>query len=346
MKTVLFALLLLLVALAILPVFLPNTMHVEEEYTFDSPIEKVYNHFNDLQKFEQFDAWTKKDSTMVVEFSTPTYGEEASYQWTSENARVRHGSMTITATKINEFVNYDLNFDETEGNTSEVIFQRLEDNKTRVVWSFDSGEVNYPYQIFVWVMKLKGTVKDNLRKSLENLEVILQKPAQLKYGNLDVDKGGFQIVEQDSKKLFGVLQRTSTDETELNTAIAETLGLVRSYLIDANGMTEEQIGKPVVFWKQKDKETNAALFYCGFIFDKPIPEKEDFEYADIPSGKFLTTFHNGDHRTLDVTYMRLRKFAEVQGLELSIDTYDVYYNDVSTTDEKDLKTQIFIPILN
>lgn len=344
MKKVLFVLLLFVVALAVLPTFLPKTMHVEEEYVFDAPIEKVYNHFNDLQKFTQFDAWSKKDSTIILTFSSPANGEDASYQFKSNNKKVGDGSLKIISTKINEFINYEMNFGDINGNTSEVIFQRMEDDKTRVVWSFDSDDAKYPFQIFNLLMK--GSAKENLKKSLENLDVILQKPIQLNYANLDVEKGGFQIIEQGPKKLFGVLQQTSVDDEEMETAMAETFGLVRSYLVDAHGLSVEELGKPVILWKQFDDENNMALFYCGFILEKIVPEEGDLEYTNIPGGKFLTTFHNGAHRTLDISYNRMRTFADVQELELSNDTYDVYYNDADTTDEKDLRTQIFIPILN
>lgn len=343
MRNLLFALLLLVVALAVLPLFLPKSMYVEEEYILDAPVEKVYSHFNDLRKFTKFDAWVQKDSTISLEFSSPSYGEEAYFSWESKDSELGNGSMTITETKPNEFIYYNVNFDDKEGNLTEVIFQRMDDDKTRVIWSFDSAEVGYPFQVYNLIMK--GSVKANLKKGLENLNAILNKPLKLDYSNQNVEKGGFQIVEQGSKKLFGVIQRTSIAGEEMNMAMNETFGLVKSYLVDANGLSEEQIGKPVVLWKQFDMEADNALFYCGYIFNEEVPELDDLEYVDIPEGKFLTTFHNGSYDSLYVTYNRLRKFANVQQFELSNDTFNVYLNDPENTAEDDLKTQVFIPIL-
>ncbi|MDG4951065.1 GyrI-like domain-containing protein [Weeksellaceae bacterium KMM 9724] len=343
MRNLLFALLLLVVGLAVLPLFLPKSMYVEEEYILDAPVEKVYSHFNDLQKFTKFDAWVQKDSAIVLEFSSPSYGEEASFSWKSEDSDLGNGSMTITETKLNEFIYYDVSFGDREGNLTEVIFQRMEDDKTRVIWSFDSGEVGYPFQVYNILMK--GSVKANLRKGLENLNAILNKPVELDYKNQDVEKGGFQIVEQDPKKLFGVIQQTSIAGEEMNMAMTETFGLVKSYLMDANNLSVEQIGNPVVLWKQFNIEADNALFYCGYIFNEEVPEIDDLEYADIPGGKFLTTFHNGSYDSLYVTYNRMRKFASVQLFELSNDTYNVYLNNPEETAEDELKTQVFIPII-
>ena len=344
MKKVLFALLLMVVALAVLPIFLPKNLYVEKEYILDAPVEQVYTHFNDLKKFTKFDAWSSKDSAIILKFSSPFFGEGASYKWQSEDKEVGEGSMTISEARLNEFITYNLNFGEVKGNSSEVIFQRLDDDKTRVIWSFDSVEANYPFQIFNLLMK--GTVKNNLERSLENLNCILQKPAQLDYANQDVEIGGFQIVEQGPKKLFGVIQQTSINDEEIGTAMSESFGLVRSYLVDASNLSDEEIGKPTVIWKQYDQEKNAALFYCGYIVNQTVAEVDDLEFTDIPGGKFLTTFHNGGFNTLEATYKRMRNFAEVQNIELSTETYDVYYSDAETTEESEMRIQVFIQILN
>lgn len=344
MKNVLFILILFVVGLAVLPLFLPKSMYVEEEFVFDAPIEKVYNHFNDLQKFTKFNTTTVADSTVVLNFSNPSYGEEAHYSWQSEIKEVGDGSVSIIETRTNEFIIYEVSYGDSEGNVSEVIFQRMNDEQTRVVWSFDSDEVGYPYQILNYFRK--GKVKNNLKESMENLNQILQSPVKLDYSNLDVDKGGFQIVEQESQRLFGIYQQSSTMEEEINTAMGETFGLVRSYLIDNNNLSAAEIGPPVVLWKLNDKERDVALFYCGFIIDATVPEVEDLEYVDVPGGKYLTTFHNGEFNTLDITHNRLRQFADVQEIELSRDAYEFYYNGMNEQDFEKPRTQIFIPILN
>lgn len=344
MKKVLFILLLLVVALAVVPLFLPKTMHVEEEYEFNAPVERVFSHFNDLRRFTAFDAWSKKDPDIKLNFSSPATGDGASYMWSSKSRDLGEGSMSIADVKDNEFINYMLNFGEMKGNTTEVIFQKMDEGRTKVIWSFDSAEAGYPFQVFNILMK--GSVKDNLHQSLVNLDSILSKQSEVKLVNQDITKGGFAVKEEKAKRLFGVMQQTTTSPEEMGTAMSESLGFVHSYLRDANGMTEEEIGAPVVLWKQYSEESNLALFYSGFIIAENVPEKDDLEYVLIPGGKYLTTIHNGAHNTISITYDRLHKFAEVNNLELSNSTYDVYLNQGGEMAERDLKTQIYIPVLN
>ena len=344
MKKILFLLLLLVVTLAVIPLFLPKVMHVEEEYVFDAPVESVFRHFVDLKKFTAFNAWSTQDPDIKLNFSSPAIGEGASYMWESEDRNLGMGNMSITDLRDYEFILYTLQFGDMKNNSTEAIFQRMDDGKTRVIWSFDSEVDGYPYQVFNLLMK--GTVRDNLRESFVNLDSILSKQNAANYPNQDIQKGGFQVIEQPAKRLFGVMQQTTGGEDELTTALNETFGLIHSYLRDANGFTEEEIGNPVVLWKQYTPDSNLALFYCGFFPSKVATEVDDFEYVEIPAGKYLTTIHNGSYAGMGETYKRMYHFAEVNNLELSTSTHDVYLNDATVTPEKELKTQIFIPVLN
>ena len=343
MKKILFILLLLVVILAIIPLFLPKTLHVEQEYVYDAPTGQVFDHFNDLKKFTAFDAWSKTDPNIKLNYSSPSSGEGASYQWESKDRNLGKGSMSITDLRENEFIDYKLQFGEMGDNTAQAIFQKMEDGKTKVIWSFDSGEAGYPFQVFNVLMK--GTVQNNLKQGMINLDSILTKYNAANYPNQNIDSGGMMVVEAPAKRLFGVLQQTTTLDEEMSTAMNESFGLVHSYLKDANQLTDEQIGPPVVLWKQYDTDADAALFYCGFFVQKNIAETGDFEFVEIPQGKFLSTVHNGAYDAMGVTYARMKKFAESRGLELSDNTYDVYLNDATTTPETELKTQIYIPIL-
>ncbi|MDO5656647.1 MAG: GyrI-like domain-containing protein [Flavobacteriaceae bacterium] len=344
MKKILFLLLLLVVALAVLPLFMPKTMHIEEEYVFDAPVERVFNHFNDLKRFTQFDSWSRKDPDIKLNFSSPSSGEGASYMWESENRKIGQGSMSITDSRENEFIDYSLKIADMQGHTTEAIFQRIDDGKTRVIWSFDSSEAKYPFQVFNFLMK--GTVRNNLKSSLVNLDSILTQDRVFKHPNTDIKVGGFNVVTEPEKRIFGIMQQTTTDDQEMSTAMNEAFGYVYSYLHDNQGLTEDEIGHPVVLWKQFSPESKLALFYCGFMLNKNAKEKDDFEYIQIPAGKYLTTMHNGSYNTLNITYERIYKFAEVNGIEVSFNTYDVYLNDATKTEEKDLKTQIFVPVYN
>ncbi|MXV37850.1 hypothetical protein GO491_04025 [Flavobacteriaceae bacterium Ap0902] len=339
MKKALFFLLLLVVALAITPLFLPKTLYVEEEYVFDENISTVYEYFYDMQKFTQFDQWSKKNPNVEITYSSPSSGPNASYVWTSNAGETQEGKVQIIDSKLDEFINYNLNFGETKGNVSEIIFQEMGDNKTRVIWTFESAEANYPFQVFNILMR--NAVKEDLAQGFILLDNLLKKD------KISSNPEPYSVKNMEEKKLFGVLQQTSLDQQEIDTAMAETFGFVRSYLIDANEVMRDSISNPVVLWKMYDVDDNTAIFICGyFIEDADIPEVDGMEYTLLPAGRVIKGVHQGSYLNLPNAYSEMRNYAAKKGFKLSKDAYDIHLNtpeDVMV--DSKLRTEIYIPLL-
>lgn len=338
MKKTILILIFILVIIAVIPIFLPKTMHIEQEKVYNNPVEEVFQNFNDLNKFTSFNEWTSKDEDIILNFSKQTKGLNAKYSWKSEDKSIGEGSMKIMEVSDNEFINYELQFGESKGNTAEIIFQKVDDNKTKVIWSFDSEEAKYPFQIFNLLMK--KPVGDNLNKSLINLESILnQNKAEIHEDNNII------ITENSTQKLFGVLQQTSVASDEIYTAIEESFGMVYSYLTDVVGKSPEQIGFPVILWKNYSIDNNNALFYCGYIVQENIDTAEEFEYAEIPSGKSLNTQFRGNIKELEFAYNSLKKYAQENDILLSTEFWSVYLNKSKKIEENNNQIEVNFPVI-
>lgn len=338
MKKVLLFLLLLVVSLAVVPLFLPKTLYVEDEYVFDYEVSSVFENFYDMKKYTQFDEWSQKDPHIKIDYSSPNSGPNAYFTWQSELPELGNGEMKIVDSKLEEFITYDITYDEMKGNTSELIFQKMDDHKTKVIWSFESAEASYPFQVYNWLMK--SSVKEQLHLSLVNLDRLLKKEKQ------NNNKEPFAIKNFDQQQLFGVLQSTSIESGEINTAMAETLGFVKSYLRDAEHMEEKKIGKPIVLWKLYDIESNKAMFYAGYFIKEKVPEVDGMEYVDFEKSRVVTAVHKGSYNNLPNTYEAMRKYAESKGLELSPEWFNVYLNKPEEVKaESQLRTEINIPII-
>lgn len=338
MKKTILILIFILVIVAIIPIFLPKTMHVEREYIYNNPIEEVFQNFNELKIFTSFNEWTSKDDDIILNFSKQTKGLNAKYSWKSKDKTVGDGHIKIIEVADNEFINYELQFGESKGNTAEIIFQKIDENKTKVIWSFDSEEAKYPFQIFNLLMK--KPVKDNLNKSLINLENILNKNK----GNTQ-DNSNIKITENNNQKIFGILQQTSIDSDEISTAIDESLGTVYSYLKDVIGKTPEQIGPPVVLWKNYSIDNDNALFYCGYIVQANIDTAEEFEYTEISAGKSLSTKFKGNNKGLEFAYKSIEDYAKENEILLSTEFWSVYPNKSKKIEGNNSQTELFVPII-
>ncbi|MRJ09876.1 hypothetical protein EDL98_02065 [Ornithobacterium rhinotracheale] len=326
MKKVIVILLIMMVGIMIFPVFLPKTTHEEAEFIYDADVKVVYNYFNNLKKMSQWFGWSGNDTESDVKFSTPAEGVGAYFKWSHTDGE--DSTVSITDAKENQFVGYNLSFGEERGNTSEAIFQALDDGKVKVIWTFDTAEASYPFQIYAFFMR--HSIKKNLQEGLERLEAVIQKEKS-EHGGLSAS--AVQEVSQPMHKLFGVMQTTSAnDESEYRTAVGEALGMVESYLIDENSVSPTQINGDVVYFLKRNSQENT--FVAGFFTEANVTQKEGMQYVEIPAYKCLTTTVNNNPEDIKKAYQELKKYAEDKGLYTLENSWQIIKED---------KVQIYIP---
>ncbi|UOH77433.1 hypothetical protein MT996_09460 [Ornithobacterium rhinotracheale] len=328
MKKVIVILLVVMVGVVVFPVFLPKTTHEEAEFIYDADTKVVYNYFNNLKKMSQWFGWSGSDTETNTKFSTPAEGVGAYFKWAREEGK--GGVVTVTDAKENQFVGYNLSFGDEKGNTSEAIFQTLDDGKVKVIWTFDTAEVSYPFQVYAFFMR--RSIQKNLQNGLERLNTLTQKEQAQHGGKLAAS--AVQEVNQPAHKLFGVMQTTSAnDESEYRTAVGEALGMVESYLIDENSVSPTQINGDVVYFLKRDAQENN--FVAGFFTEASVPQKEGMQYVDIPAYKCLTTAVNNNPEDIKKAYQDLEKYAKDKGLYTLQSSWQIIRED---------QVQIYIPL--
>jgi carbon monoxide dehydrogenase subunit G len=89
---------------------LPDSAVVQRQIEIAAPPEKVFAAVGDLKRFGEFSPWAELDpkAEYVFEGADAAVGQKMS--WTSKDANVGSGSMTITERVDNRRVAYDLNF--------------------------------------------------------------------------------------------------------------------------------------------------------------------------------------------------------------------------------------------
>ncbi len=328
MKKVIITLLLLMIGIVVFPVFLPKSTHEEVEYIYEANPKKVYDYFNNLKKMSQWFGWCGNEPHIEAKFSAPAEGVGAYFKWNHENGE--GGSVSITDAKENQFVGYNLVFGEEKANTSEAIFQVLDDGKVKVIWTFDTPEVSYPFQVYAFLMR--RSIKKNLQNGLEKLEALLLKEQAENPENQNANE--VKEVSQPAQKLFGIMQSTSAgDDTEYRTAVGETLGLIESYLIDENAVSPTQINGEVVYFLKRNPTENT--FVAGVFTDANVPAQEGMQYVEIPTYKCLTITAKNSPEEIRKAYQALEKYAQENSRYLLSNSWQIIRGE---------QVQIFIPL--
>jgi hypothetical protein len=128
-----------LVLLVAIGFFLPGTTHVERSINVNAPAEKVFENVNDLRKWNAWSPWSKIDPNTKWTYSEPSAsGTGAWYSWVSDNRSVGKGKMTITESKPNEFVKYNLEFEGMGSSKPSFKLVPKDSLNTQVTWVMDS----------------------------------------------------------------------------------------------------------------------------------------------------------------------------------------------------------------
>ncbi|MBK7084778.1 MAG: SRPBCC family protein [Flavobacteriales bacterium] len=108
-KKLLIGLAVVIVGIIIVSRFQPDSYTVERSATIAAPPEVVFEHVNNFEKWQQFNAWGDSDPNAAYTYNETESGVGANFHWKG-NSDMGEGRMTILESKPNEYVKVDLAF--------------------------------------------------------------------------------------------------------------------------------------------------------------------------------------------------------------------------------------------
>lgn len=133
----------------------------------------VFEHVNDLKKFQAWSPWADVDPNCKYTFEGPGAGSGAAFSWNG-NSAVGAGKMTITESHANELIRVRLDFFKPFAGVGDTEYAfKSEANKTVVTWTMTGKKVFITKAIglFVSMDKMLGP---QFEKGLEKLKAIAE----------------------------------------------------------------------------------------------------------------------------------------------------------------------------
>lgn len=167
-------LLVLALALFVVSLFIPKIKKASATATIEAPNPIVYDQVNELKNWENWSAWHKMDPDSKYDYSIPSAGEGAWYNWNGpKNGK---GKMTITKALPGQSISTALDFDGHGTATANFTFD-TEGNRTKITWDFESNVGMNPIAKF-FTMGMEKEVEASYKKSLETLSEVSFKKYQ------------------------------------------------------------------------------------------------------------------------------------------------------------------------
>jgi uncharacterized protein YndB with AHSA1/START domain len=169
LKKILLALVVVVVAFAILVVLQPDEFRVTRSTTISAPPAAVFDHVNDLRKWQAFSPWAKMDPEADVSFEGAPSGTGAVFTW-SGNKEVGEGRMTIIASRPHERILFRLDFYEPFEGTNKTEFTfKPEGKHTLVTWSM-TGTNSFMFKAIALFMDCDKMIGGQFEEGLANLK--------------------------------------------------------------------------------------------------------------------------------------------------------------------------------
>jgi uncharacterized protein YndB with AHSA1/START domain len=177
LKKILIGIAAVIVLFVIIVALQPAQYRVTRSATIPAAPATVFEHVNDLHKWDAWSPWAKLDPGMKVTFEGPQTGAGASYAWVG-NKEVGEGKMSITESKANELVRLKLEFIKPFASTATTEFTfKPEGEQTSVTWSM-TGDKNFISKAFCLFMNMDKMVGGDFEKGLASLKSVVQVAAK------------------------------------------------------------------------------------------------------------------------------------------------------------------------
>ena len=164
----------LIIIIAIIIAIFSYTWIQPEEYTvtksrvIDKPVNFVFLMFNDYKYWKKWSAWFQADISMKIKYSEPSLGIGARQTWQSEYSG--NGYQVTRHYEHNKKLTHQLVYTKPYkgGAMADILFDSLDNQKTRVTWSIKSKNNSFIEKLFYWTV-IKGDIEDKIEESFENI---------------------------------------------------------------------------------------------------------------------------------------------------------------------------------
>lgn len=141
--------------------------------SISTPASAVFPHVNDLHKWDAWSPWAKLDPNAKNSFEGPSEGVGAKMSWAGNN-KVGVGSMTITESRPDDFIQFKLEFLKPmqATNITEFTFTP-EDDQTTVTWTM-TGTNNFMGKVMGLIMNCDKMVGGQFEQGLASLKSVVE----------------------------------------------------------------------------------------------------------------------------------------------------------------------------
>ena len=303
-------------------------MNISRSIDIKASKSEIFKHINDFNNWIPWSPWL----LMEPEAKVTVAADSKSYEWDGD--RVGSGNMKVIEEQGEEYINFDLNFLKPWKSSSTTNFKLEETNDgTTVTWTMNSS---LPFFLFWMKNMMKAFVGADYERGLDMLKSLVEKGEI--HSKLDF-KGTSQF---GGCKWIGVKTQCAIDKT--SEEMPKDFAKIWEYC-EKNG--DNVSGEALTIYHKWDLVKN-SVSYTAAVQVKEIPGElpDGFMSGSILPMEVYTLRHTGAYEHLGNAWSTLYNMHRNKEFKVKkgVHPFEVYLNDPSKTDSKDLITEIHFPV--
>ncbi len=330
LKKIGIGLLAVVVLLALIGLFLPSNVHVEESGEMNASPEVVYEQIADFRNWPAWSPWHEMDTSMSITYEGEPMQVGHGYSWISKEL----GDGRIVFTKVNPPAEL----------TSEMFFMgddqpayanyKLEATEagTRMTWSIDFDMGANPFGRIFGATFFPMMMKKDFKRGLEKLKAHAE--------SLPAKAAAAVINEVTTEARQYIAVKYEGPPADISAQLGQMYGMLQTYLATEKiAMT----GAPFAIWHWWS-DTLIRFEACLPIGQK-IKGTKTILYGEMPATAAIQVDHYGAYDKTEAVHYQMGDYATQKGLKLG-SPLEIYVTDPGQEpDTSKWLTQIVYPIL-
>ena len=316
-RTLVLALVVLVVLLVVIGLFLPSSARVERTVVVDAPPCSVFALVNGLATFNRWSPWYDLDPETEYTYEGPELGVGARMEWVSQDPRVGRGSQEIIASEPCRLVRTAFDFGEQGTAVAELDMEPV-DGGTRVIWRIETPFGDNLVARWFGVLAFERAIGADFERGLAGLQRAAEALPREDFSDLEIER-----VELEPIAVAVAPGATGGDRRPMAEALAEAFGRVKGALA-RYGL--EMDGAPIAIarsWGEQGSQFDAAVPVDGDL-DREVPAEAGFELDATPGGSSVRTTHVGPYQELPTVHAKLLAYIAAHGMRVDGDPWEQY----------------------
>lgn len=330
LKRILLLFLILIVLLFLIGFFLPKKSVITRSAIIEGTQKQTFEQINDFKNWDHWSKWNRIDTTMQKIYSTPSSGANATYNWESTNSNLGKGNMKIIYSTMDS-IQLEMNFMEGGVAYTKFILEKVDDKKTKVIWSM-SSDLENPMERWFGLMMNKMVGKD-FETSLAQLNSFVAKMPK-------VDPTSKSFVQSTDTPFSYIYINKISDVLHLEKDKKETYNSLYEYL---KTQKVEASGRPFLITHKDPKKPTSYDF--ALPISAEIKIFGDVNKAEMAAHDVLIYDYYGDTQKMDSAYIEIKSWMKENKKNIDGDVREEYIiSGLESSDTATWHTKIYTPI--